>query len=139
MHAARSWVKKQPFDRTDWKFAILDRPKESERFIARDDFPSGACDVRGKCCRIHHFDDEAARRALTFPNARCARANNLVQTRKDAARPLPQEPFETKCRAPKESNWLPAPAGSFNVTMRLYAPRSPVIDGARAPPVVKRT
>ncbi|MGA9274959.1 MAG: DUF1254 domain-containing protein [Candidatus Cybelea sp.] len=41
--------------------------------------------------------------------------------------------------APKESNWLPAPAGPFNLTMRLYAPRSSVTDGAWAPPPVKRT
>jgi hypothetical protein len=40
---------------------ILDRPNTSERFIARDDFPSGARDVRGKCHRIHHSGDEPAR------------------------------------------------------------------------------
>ncbi len=41
--------------------------------------------------------------------------------------------------APKESNWLPAPTGPFNLTMRLYAPRSSVTDGAWPPPPVKRT
>jgi len=40
--------------------------------------------------------------------------------------------------AKKESNWLPAPAGDFNLTMRLYAPKTEVLDGRWAPPPVKR-
>jgi hypothetical protein len=40
--------------------------------------------------------------------------------------------------AEKESNWLPAPAGVFNLTMRLYAPKGQVLDGRWAPPPVKR-
>jgi hypothetical protein len=36
------------------------------------------------------------------------------------------------------SNWLPAPAGSFNLTARLYYPRSVALDGTWAPPPVKR-
>ena len=27
------------------------------------------------------------------------------------------------------SNWLPAPAGNFNLTMRFYGPQTPVLDG----------
>jgi hypothetical protein len=41
--------------------------------------------------------------------------------------------------ADKESNWLPAPEGGFNVTMRMYWPRkeSPsIIDGSWKPPAV---
>jgi hypothetical protein len=38
----------------------------------------------------------------------------------------------------RESNWLPAPAGDFNLCMRLYAPKGEVLDGRWAPPVVKR-
>jgi hypothetical protein len=38
----------------------------------------------------------------------------------------------------KESNWLPAPKGDFNLTMRLYAPKPQVIDGRWAPPAVRR-
>jgi hypothetical protein len=38
--------------------------------------------------------------------------------------------------ADKESNWLPAPPGRFNLAMRLYAPRSDVLDGSWQPPGV---
>ena len=38
----------------------------------------------------------------------------------------------------RESNWLPAPAGPFNVLLRLYAPKAPVIDGRWVPPPVRR-
>ena len=35
----------------------------------------------------------------------------------------PEDPAEA-------ANWLPAPAGSFNTTMRFYAPLAPVLDGS---------
>jgi hypothetical protein len=38
----------------------------------------------------------------------------------------------------KQSNWLPAPAGSFNLTMRLYGAQTPILDGSYRPPGVKR-
>lgn len=38
----------------------------------------------------------------------------------------------------KESNWLPAPTRDFNLTMRLYAPKSQVLDRRWAPPGIKR-
>ena len=38
----------------------------------------------------------------------------------------------------KESNWLPAPAGSFNLFMRLYWPGDAIVDGTwKMPPVEK--
>jgi hypothetical protein len=37
-----------------------------------------------------------------------------------------------------EANWLPAPKGPFNLTMRLYAPRADALTGRWNPPVVKR-
>ena len=36
----------------------------------------------------------------------------------------------------KEANWLPAPKGSFNLTMRLYAPKSNALTGKWNPPPV---
>jgi hypothetical protein len=36
------------------------------------------------------------------------------------------------------SNWLPAPAGNFNLTMRLYGPQTPILDGSYRLPAVKR-
>ena len=38
----------------------------------------------------------------------------------------------------KSSNWLPAPKGPFNLTMRLYAPRSDALTGKWNPPPVVR-
>jgi hypothetical protein len=40
--------------------------------------------------------------------------------------------------ADKEANWLPAPAGPFNLTMRLYAPRSEALTGKWNPPPVTK-
>ena len=38
----------------------------------------------------------------------------------------------------KEANWLPAPAGAFNLCMRLYAPKAEALTGRwNPPPVVK--
>jgi hypothetical protein len=40
--------------------------------------------------------------------------------------------------AGKEANWLPAPRGPFNLTMRLYAPKAEALTGKwNPPPVVK--
>ena len=38
----------------------------------------------------------------------------------------------------KEANWLPAPAGEFNLAMRLYSPRREALDGPWTPPPVKK-
>ena len=38
----------------------------------------------------------------------------------------------------KEANWLPAPKGVFNLTMRLYAPKNAALVGEWNPPVVAK-
>jgi hypothetical protein len=40
--------------------------------------------------------------------------------------------------ADKETNWLPAPTGPFNLTMRLYAPKSEALTGKWNPPPMMR-
>ena len=40
--------------------------------------------------------------------------------------------------AEKEANWLPAPKGPFNLTMRIYAPKSEALTGKWNPPPVTR-
>jgi hypothetical protein len=37
----------------------------------------------------------------------------------------------------KEANWLPAPAGKFSVTLRIYWPDESVLDGKWQPTAVK--
>ncbi|MFB7275493.1 DUF1254 domain-containing protein [Streptomyces hydrogenans] len=39
----------------------------------------------------------------------------------------------------RESNWLPAPDGSFNVFLRLYWPKEPALTGDWTPPALRRT
>ena len=38
----------------------------------------------------------------------------------------------------KEANWLPAPKGLFNLTMRLYSPQADALTGKWNPPPIKR-
>ena len=38
-----------------------------------------------------------------------------------------------------EANWLPAPKGAFNLTMRLYAPKSEALTGKWNPPPIVKT
>jgi hypothetical protein len=38
----------------------------------------------------------------------------------------------------KEANWLPAPKGAFNLTMRLYGPKSEALTGKWNPPAVTK-
>jgi hypothetical protein len=38
----------------------------------------------------------------------------------------------------REANWLPAPKGTFNLTMRLYSPLSQAITGKWNPPAIKK-
>jgi len=40
--------------------------------------------------------------------------------------------------ADKQANWLPAPKGPFNLTMRLYAPKSEALTGKWNPPPVTK-
>jgi hypothetical protein len=38
----------------------------------------------------------------------------------------------------KENNWLPAPAGAFNLTLRMYWPKDEALSGKWSPPAVTR-
>jgi hypothetical protein len=38
----------------------------------------------------------------------------------------------------KEANWLPAPKGPFNLTMRLYSPEAAALTGKWNPPPIKK-
>jgi hypothetical protein len=38
----------------------------------------------------------------------------------------------------KEANWLPAPKGAFNLTMRLYGPKSEALTGKWNPPAATK-
>ena len=40
--------------------------------------------------------------------------------------------------ADRESNWLPAPEGSFRLVERLYWPEQAALDGTWHPPAVRR-
>ena len=40
--------------------------------------------------------------------------------------------------ADKEANWLPAPKGPFNLTMRLYAPKTDALTGKWNPPPIAK-
>jgi hypothetical protein len=46
--------------------------------------------------------------------------------------------FIQKDRPTDTANWLPAPSGSFNLTMRLYGAQPPILDGSYRLPGVKR-
>jgi hypothetical protein len=46
--------------------------------------------------------------------------------------------FIQKDRPAEMSNWLPAPAGNFNLTMRLYGPGTAILEGTYRLPAVKR-
>ena len=41
--------------------------------------------------------------------------------------------------AGKEANWLPAPKGPYNLTMRIYAPSSDALTGKWTPPPVTKS
>ena len=42
-----------------------------------------------------------------------------------------------KERPADTSNWLPAPSGRFNLTLRLYGPQTPILDGTYRLPAVR--
>jgi hypothetical protein len=44
----------------------------------------------------------------------------------------------TAPRGSRRANWLPAPAGPFRLTLRLYEPRPAALAGAWKPPAIRR-
>lgn len=73
-------------------------------------------------------------------------ANSLNRFALSSWMPLQRNPdgsldlyFQNKSPgADKEANWLPAPEGGFNVTMRLYAPQPKALIGKWAPPAIAK-
>ena len=46
--------------------------------------------------------------------------------------------FQTRVQGVRKSNWLPAPKGRFNLTMRLYSPKSDALTGKWNPPPITK-
>ena len=102
---------------------------------------------------VLHFDKErhaAGRtpsgrsRSMTMKASRCA--NSLNRFAVSSWMPFKYDPdgsldlyFQNESPgADKEANWLPAPKGPFNLTMRLYAPKSDALTGVWNRPAIKR-
>jgi hypothetical protein len=46
--------------------------------------------------------------------------------------------FIQRDKPAEPANWLPTPTGNFNLTMRLYGPATPILDGSYRLPAVKQ-
>ena len=100
--------------------------RTSPRANCRPSTPSGrsrSTTTRGSRSRTR---STASRSAAGCPSRPTPTARSISTSRTTA--PAPD----------KEANWLPAPKGPFNLTMRLYAPKSNVLTGEWNPPPVQR-
>jgi hypothetical protein len=98
-----------------------------------------------------HFAKGETPPVTTFWNLAMCDADNLfvanefgrfsIGSTTDGLKPNPDGSLTLliqQARPADTANWLPAPAGDFNLTMRLYGPLTPVLDGSYRLPAVRR-
>ena len=73
-------------------------------------------------------DNSLGRHAVHHPNGLCKDGDGSIVVRLQRTSP------GREC----ESNWLPTPADSFNLVLRLHWPSKVVLEGAWRPPLIKR-
>ena len=108
--------------------------------------------VTGEQCYVIHFDADAlppvhAFWSITMYDAEGFQSANVLDRFAIGDRdPLVHNPDgsldilvqHASPGADRESNWLPAPLGPLGITMRLYGPKPPVLDGRWNPPAVTK-
>jgi len=119
-------------------------------------YPNCAVDERGEPFDggnkyVLHFDADKLPQVATFWNlamygpdmlfveneiARCSFGSTTdgLKTNADGSITI----LVQKARPSDVSNWLPAPSGNFNLTMRFYGPLPSVLDGSYRLPAVKK-
>ena len=91
----------------------------------------------------HHRSTCSGRSRRTGPTCSSYRTPRIA-TRSAATRPISwsRETAPSTSRSQHEQptegdvNWLPVPAGPFNVIMRCYLPRAPIVDGTYSYPPI---
>jgi hypothetical protein len=104
----------------------------ANRYVLR--FPRGQEPPVGAFWSVTLYDDEGFQVANPLNRFAIGDRDQLVRAADGAVEILIQN---ADPGADRRANWLPAPAGSFNLTLRLYGPDAPAIDGRWSPPAVQ--